>query len=128
MKRILVTSVLRPVTAVVLTAGLLGGGMLAGTAAAATSHPSTHAGSRLACPGISFTVLHNDRSGGVILPAGRYRVWSPELGCKTASNYFTVFLNRHQGTIPGWTGRQLGKGYGVYTQNRTSAAFAVQRV
>ncbi len=138
MNRIFSKSVLRPATATVMTAALLGSGMT-GTALAATSatggsavRPAVpapaHTGrvTHLACPGIGFTVVHNDRSGGVILPAGHYRVWSPRLSCRTASAYFTTFLNRHQGTIPGWSGKQIGVGYGVYTQSRTGDTFAVQ--
>jgi hypothetical protein len=156
MKRITTNSILRPATAALLTAGLIGGsGALAGTAMAATTPngggamgpaatapatpktPSTpkggattkgtnHTAGHLACPSIGFTVMHNDRTGGLVLPAGRYRVWSPNLSCKTASADFTTFLNHYQGTIPGWTTKQYGRGYGVFTQTRTGDSFAVQ--
>ncbi|MFL5861715.1 MAG: hypothetical protein ACJ780_13175 [Solirubrobacteraceae bacterium] len=46
-------------------------------------------------------MLHNDQSGGVVLPGGSYTVSSPNLGCQTASNYFTTFLNRYNKAIPG---------------------------
>jgi hypothetical protein len=118
--------------------GLAGAGVGATAAQAATTggralRPT--AATRLApntrnwvCPGIGFTVMHNDRSGGVALPKGSYTVASPQLGCKTASAYFTTFLNRYQGQIPGWTGAQLGSGYGTYTNNRTKQTFTVKYV
>jgi hypothetical protein len=121
-----------------LAIGLAGAGV-----GATAAHAATNGGSALrpaaatqptpntrnwVCPGIGFTVMHNDRSGGVVLPKGSYRVASPELGCKTSSAYFTTFLNKYQGQIPGWTGNQLGKGYGTYTNNRTKQTFTVKYV
>lgn len=120
---------------------LIGGGATAATAMAAT--PTGSAGVRPAaatrtngeranadasCQGIGFTVLHNDRSGGLVLPAGCYKVSSPDFSCKIASSYFTNFLNKYQGTIPGWTGKQLGYGYGTYTNNTTKQYFTVKYV
>ena len=142
MNRILHT---KSIIASAATAALLvGGGAGAATAMAATS--SGGAGARpaaatrtngarsartnaaVSCDGISFTVLHNDRSGGLVLPAGPYKVSSPDYSCKTASSYFTTFLNKYQGTIPGWTGKQLGYGYGTYTNNTTQRYFTVRYV
>jgi hypothetical protein len=121
-----------------LALGLAGAGVGAAAADAATSGGSAlrpAAATRPApntrnwvCPGIGFTVMHNDRSGGVVLPKGSYRVASPQLGCKTSSAYFTTFLNKYQGQIPGWTGKQLGPGYGTYTNNRTNQTFTVRYV
>ena len=74
------------------------------------------------CSGISFTVLHNDQSGGVILPGGSYTVSSPNLGCLTASNYFTTFLNRYNLAIPGWTGVAIRPGLGNIHQERQQHA------
>jgi Protein of unknown function (DUF4232) len=71
-------------------------------------------------------VLHNDQSGGVILPAGKYTVSSPNLGCKTASNYFTTFLNKYNNGIPGWTGKAISKGWGTYTKNGSTTQFTVK--
>jgi hypothetical protein len=122
-------------------AALIGSGAIAATAMAAT--PSGGAGVRPAatartngtgtnaatsCHGIGFTVLHNDRSGGLVLPAGPYMVSSPDFSCKTASGYFTTFLDKYQGPIPGWTGKQLGYGYGTYTNNATKQSFTVKYV
>ena len=79
-----------------------------------------------ACPGIGFTVLHNDRSGGITLPKGSYTVSSATMSCKAASKDFTYFLNHYQGKIPGWTGHQIAPGYGTYTNNRTHQSFTVK--
>jgi hypothetical protein len=78
------------------------------------------------CDGISFTVLHNDQSGGVILPGGSYTVSSPNLGCMPASNYFTTFLNRYNNAIPGWAGVETAKGWGTYLKNGSSTQFTVK--
>ncbi len=78
------------------------------------------------CPGSSFTVLHNDRSGGVILPAGQYRVSSPNLACKTAGAYFTTFLAKYNGPIPGWTARRFAVGYGKYSKKNSKLNFTVK--
>src|ERR1700733_3307142 len=78
------------------------------------------------CNGIGFTVLHNDQSGGVILPGGSYTVSSPNLGCLTASKYFTTFLNKYNLAIPGWTGVVTGKGWGTFIKNGSSTQFTVK--
>ena len=88
-------------------------------AAPATAAPAS-------CNGISFTVLHNDQSGGIILPGGTYTVSSPNLGCITASNYFTTFLNKYNNAIPGWAGVEIAKGWGTYIKNGSSTQFAVK--
>jgi hypothetical protein len=119
---------------------LIGGGATAATAMAATGNggagirPATAARTTPAqtadagCQGIGFSVLHNDRSGGLVLPAGPYKVSSPDYSCQTASSYFTTFLDKYQGPIPGWTGKQLGYGYGTYTNNSTKQYFTVKYV
>ena len=106
----------------VLTTGLAGIAVMAATVALAT--PATAAPA--SCNGISFTVLHNDQSGGVILPGGSYTVSSPNLACLTASNYFTTFLNRYNNAIPGWAGVDIAKGWGTYIKNGSSTQFTVK--
>jgi hypothetical protein len=106
--------------------GASGGASVRPAAAARTHGARTNAAA--SCQGIGFTVLHNDRSGGLVLPAGPYKVSSPDYSCKTASAYFTTFLNKYQGPIPGWTGTQLGYGYGTYTNNATKQYFTVKYV
>ena len=95
MKRILHTKSI--VASAATAAVLIGGGATAATAMAATGsggsgvRPATAARTAPAqsadasCQGIGFTVLHNDRSGGLVLPAGPYKVSSPDFSCKTAS-------------------------------------------
>src|ERR1700751_4560834 len=78
------------------------------------------------CNGIGFTVLHNDQSGGVILPGGSYTVSSPNLGCQTASNYFTTFLNKYNYAIPGWKGVDIAKGWGTFIKNGSGTQFTVK--
>jgi hypothetical protein len=116
--------------AVVAGALVTAGAATAATTGGSAIQPHTPSAqiSKAGCQGISFTVLHNDRSGGVVLPAGQYRVSSPNLGCKTASNYFTTFLNKYNGKIPGWSGQQKAKGFGTYTKNNTKTNFAVKLV
>ena len=88
-------------------------------AAPATAAPAS-------CNGVSFTVLHNDQSGGVILPGGSYTVSSPNLDCSTASSYFTTFLNKYNLAIPGWKGVETAKGWGTYIRNGSSTQFTVK--
>jgi Protein of unknown function (DUF4232) len=108
--------------ATAVTTGAAAVAVLAASVALVT--PATAAPA--SCNGIGFTVLHNDQSGGVILPGGSYAVSSPNLGCKTASNYFTTFLNKYNLAIPGWTGVVTGKGWGTYIKNGSSAQFTVK--
>src|ERR1700709_2377364 len=95
---------------------------VATSATAATTAPPAKA----SCTGISFSVLHNDQSGGVTLPAGQYTVSSPNLGCKPASNNFTTFLDKYNHAIPGWTGKAIAKGWGTYTKNKSTTQFTVK--
>ena len=106
----------------VLATGAAAVAALAASVALAT--PATAAPS--SCAGISFTVLHNDQSGGVILPGGSYTVSSPNLGCLTASNYFTTFLNKYNYAIPGWHGVEIAKGWGTYIKSSGSTQFTVK--
>ena len=107
---------------------LAAGGVAAALAVAFTVATSATAAApaKASCTGISFTVLHNDQSGGVILPKGKYTVSSTNLGCKPASNYFTTFLNKYNHAIPGWTGKAIAKGWGTYMNNSGTAQFTVK--
>ena len=107
------------VSAGVAVAALVAPAAIAAPASAAT--PAT-----ASCKGISFSVLHNDSSGGVILPQGKYTVSSPNLGCGTASTYFKTFLNKYNHAIPGWKGKQIAKGWGTYTKNNSKTQFTVK--
>ena len=97
--------------------------MLAGVSIFAAS---ALASSKASCKGITFTVLHNDHSGGVSLPAGPYTISSPNLSCSAASNYFKTFLDKYNGKIPGWTGKQFSPGNGKYSKNKSKLNFTVK--
>ncbi|MGK2955214.1 MAG: hypothetical protein ACSLFI_06035 [Solirubrobacterales bacterium] len=54
------------------------------------------------CPG-TFSVLHNDRIGKLVLPKGKYYITvgqAKPLSCKQAANYFRQFLNYPDGKLP----------------------------
>jgi len=82
----------------------------------------------VSCP--SFTVLHNDRIGSAVLPAGAY--WleiepTASLSCATASKLFTRFLEDYDGVLPApW--RVVAQGPGKATFNQGGkAGFSVTR-
>jgi hypothetical protein len=63
------------------------------------------------CP--TFRVLHNDRIGRAVLPAGRYNVHltrGSKLSCAKASSLFARFLQDFDGNIAPW--RVVPKGAG----------------
>jgi hypothetical protein len=105
---------------------LMTGTAAVAAAAASVAVASPAAAAPASCNGISFTVLHNDQSGGVILPGGSYTVSSPNLGCRTASSYFTTFLNKYNLAIPGWKGVETAKGWGTFIRNGSSTQFTVK--
>ena len=108
---------------------LVAGGVAAAALAIAVAvTTSASAATAASCKGtgFTFTVLHNDQSGGVILPAGKYSVSSPNLGCTTASHFFTTFLNKYNNAIPGWAGVETAKGWGTYIKNGSSTQFTVK--
>jgi hypothetical protein len=91
------------------------------SASAAVSTP-------VACP--SFRVLHNDRIGPAVLPAGTYRISlapTSALTCATASQQLTRFLEDFDGVLPApW--RVLAGGSGKATFNQGArAGFSVSR-
>jgi hypothetical protein len=118
--------VTNPLSQARLRALAVGGAAAAALAASVLIATSASAATPPACKGIGFSVLHNDSSGGVTLPAGKYTVSSPTLACKTASNYFTTFLNKYNSGIPGWKGKAISKGWGTYTKNGSTAEFTVK--
>ncbi len=86
---------------VVLALVALGG---ASSAAAAT------------CP--SFKVLHDDRIGTVVLPAGNYEVTTDTgLSCQAASQLFSRFLQDWDGNLPKpWRAAAEGSGKASFTR------------
>jgi hypothetical protein len=80
------------------------------------------------CP--SFQVLHNDRIGAAILPAGAYAVTvapTSSLSCQQASSLFARFLEDYDGVLPGgW--RVSAQSSGRASFSRTgNAGFSVAR-
>ncbi len=99
---------------ILLFALALGGGS---SAAAATS-----------CP--SFRVLHDDRIGPAVFPAGSYAISiapSANLSCAAASKSFTRFLEDYDGVLPRpWTVAAQGSGKASFRQAGV-VAFSVAR-
>ena len=78
------------------------------------------------CP--SFRVLHDDRIGPAVLPAGNYTVTtapSSGLTCAGASKLFTRFLEDYDGVLPSpWRVSAQGSGKASFTQGG-KAGFSV---
>jgi hypothetical protein len=82
----------------------------------------------VSCP--SFQVLHNDRIGPAMLPAGNYRITiapTASLSCGTASKLLTRFLADYDGALPApW--RVVAQGSGKAAFNRGGkAGFSIAR-
>jgi hypothetical protein len=79
-----------------------------------------------ACPG--FSVLHNDRIGTAVFPAGTYTVnlEDPRLNCKSSAELFARFLEDWDGNLPQpW--KVAGEGSGKASFNRGSlGGFSVE--
>jgi hypothetical protein len=82
--------------------------------------------SAAACP--TFKVLHDDRIGAVVLPAGSYEVTvSGGLSCPASSKLFARFLSDWDGNLPKpW--RATAEGSGKATFRGGSQSFSVRRV
>ena len=80
--------------------------------------------SAAACP--SFKVLHDDRIGAVVLPAGSYEVTvSAGLSCSASSKLFARFLSDWDGNLPKpW--RATAEGSGKATFKGGSLSFSVR--
>jgi hypothetical protein len=80
--------------------------------------------SAAACP--SFKVLHDDRIGAVVLPAGSYEVTvSDGLSCPASSKLFARFLSDWDGNLPKpWRGTAEGSGKATFTGG--SLSFSVR--
>jgi hypothetical protein len=81
-----------------------------------------------ACP--TFRVLHNDRIGAAVLPAGTYEVTpsaTAGLSCSQASALFTRFLEDYDGNLPGgWRVTPQGSGKASFARS-SQAGFSVNR-
>jgi hypothetical protein len=96
----------------VRVAGLALAGVLGALALFLALGRSDAAAAGTQCP--TFRVLHNDRIGTALLPAGTYSVKltrGSKLSCADASNLFARFLEDYDGVLPdGW--RVVPKGTG----------------
>ncbi len=76
------------------------------------------------CP--TFRVLHNDKIGAVVLPAGTYNI-NPRgrnMNCSKAASLFTRFLEDYDGILPHqW--RAIPKGNGKAVFRRPGRRFSV---
>lgn len=81
-----------------------------------------------ACP--SFRVLHDDRIGAAVLPAGNYTIALAQgagLTCPSASKLFTRFLEDYDGVLPApWRVVAEGSGKAAFTQ-MGEEGFSVKR-
>jgi len=80
--------------------------------------------SAAACP--TFKVLHDDRIGAVVLPAGNYEVTtSAGLSCPASSKLFARFLSDWDGNLPKpWRAKAEGSGKATFTGG--SVSFSVR--
>jgi hypothetical protein len=78
------------------------------------------------CP--AFRVLHDDRIGAAVLPAGSYEVTvSDGLSCPASSKLFARFLSDWDGNLPKpWRLKAEGSGRATFTGG--SLSFSVRRV
>lgn len=92
-------------------------------AALALSAPKASAAT---CP--SFKVLHNDRIGAAVLPAGSYTITTAAtVSCSQASTLFTRFLQDWDGNLPdGWRVIPKGSGKASFAKGNT-VGFSVAR-
>jgi hypothetical protein len=95
-------------------------GLLAAVAFALTARPAgaaTATAKTTTCPG--FRVLHNDRIGAAVFPAGSYTIQleSASLTCKSGSERFTEFLEIFNGVLPSpWKTVAEGSGKAAFTR------------
>lgn len=100
-------------------------GMLAAVAVALTAHPAG-AATATTCP--SFRVLHNDRIGAAVFPAGNYKITLEDSGlnCKTGGELFARFLEDFNGVLPTpWKPVAEGSGKASFTRG-SQAGFSVE--
>ena len=74
--------------------------LLAVAALALVARPAGAADIRPTCPG--FRVLHNDRIGAAVFPAGNYTITLEDssLTCKSSAELFARFLEDYDGVLP----------------------------
>jgi hypothetical protein len=90
--------------------------LLAATALALAARPAGAATATKSCPG--FKVLHNDRIGAAVFPAGTYTVTNEDAGltCKSSAELFARFLEDFNGVLPTpWKTVAEGSGKASFT-------------
>ncbi|MBS1883602.1 MAG: hypothetical protein JSS97_11680 [Actinobacteria bacterium] len=78
---------------------------------------------------LGFRVLHNDRIGAAVFPAGSYTITlqDPSLDCKSSAELFARFLEDYDGVLPKpWTVANEGSGKAAFLRNGTSPGFSVE--
>jgi hypothetical protein len=99
--------------------------MLAALAAIVLSRPAG-AATPTTCPG--FRVLHNDRIGAAVFPAGTYTVnlETAGLNCKSSAELFARFLEDYDGNLPKpWKVSGEGSGKAAFLKG-AEAGFSVE--
>jgi hypothetical protein len=99
--------------------------LLAGPASGAAA-PSAEPAAK-ACPG--FRVLHDDRIGAALFPAGTYTVnlEDPSLNCKSSAELFARFLEDYDGVLPTpWKTLAGGSGKATFQRGSTGTGFSVE--
>jgi hypothetical protein len=89
-------------------------GLLAAAALAFAARPAG-AAPAATCPG--FRVLHNDRIGAAVFPAGTYTVTNEDasLTCKSSAELFARFLEDYDGVLPApWKVMSEGSGKAAF--------------
>jgi hypothetical protein len=76
------------------------GALIAAVALAFAARPAAAAPAAKACP--SFRVVHNDRIGAAVFPAGNYTITleNATLDCKSGGELFARFLEDFDGVLP----------------------------
>lgn len=95
-------------------------GLLAAAAVALAPRPAG-AATATTCP--SFRVLHNDRIGAAVFPAGNYKITLEDSGldCKAGGELFARFLEDYDGVLPNsW--KVAGEGSGKASFGRAGQA------
>jgi hypothetical protein len=80
-----------------------------------------------ACPG--FAVLHNDRIGTTVFPAGTYSINLEDstLNCKSGAELFARFLEDWDGNLPKpWTVAGEGSGKASFVRGSLGGGFSVE--
>ncbi len=103
-------------------------GLLAVLASALAARPAPAAATPTTCPG--FRVLHDDRIGAAVFPAGTYTVTlqASNLTCRSSAGLFARFLEDYDGVLPKpWTVANEGPGKASFLRNGTVPGFAVEQ-